>query len=131
MTKSGKSFLAMPEALVSGVFGTVLCILVAMLPMLMLELRQPILPGGHSSEILILLACIAIEALNIWRIWTALLDQSLPPGPSAAVRYQPSRYFLFRVIAVVWYLFHMAIALCFIGMCKYKAVHGGVLPAAG
>ena len=115
------------EAIVNGVFGTVLCVFVAMMPLLMVELQIPFLPRGPVSVILILAASVSIEARNIWRIWVAFLDPKIPPGPSAALRLQQSGSVFFRLPSIFWFSFHTFVAMNIIGLCKYKAFHGAVV----
>ncbi len=112
------------EAVINGMFGCLLCVLIALLPLLSLERKLPWMPAGNESVIILLLACLALEGMNIWRILTAHLDPKSPPGPSAALRYQPSSYFLLRLLSFLWYLFHMLSAAAFFMMCKYQALHG-------
>ncbi len=124
MSRSVKSNLAIVEAFVSGIFGTVLCVLIALIPLLMLDRIAAFLPAGDESVIVLLLVCMAIEGRNVWRIWAAFLDPNFPPGPSAALKYEPSASRITRMCFAVWYLFHTCNAMAFIGMCKYKAIHG-------
>jgi hypothetical protein len=66
-------------------FGILLCVMIGLLPLLSLERQLPWMPAGHKSVIILLLACLALEGVNIWRILKAYLDPESPPGPSAAL----------------------------------------------
>lgn len=82
--------------------------------------------SGHESVIILLLACLALESVNIWRILTAHVDQNSPPGPSAALRYKPSSNLALQFLPFLWHLFHMLLASVSIVMCRRKcyAFHG-------
>jgi hypothetical protein len=112
------------EAIINGTFGCLLCVLIALLPLLSLERKIPWMPAGHESVFILLLACLALEGVNIWRILTAHLDPESPPGPAAALRYKPTSNLVLRLLSFLWYLFHMLCAGAFIMMCKYQALHG-------
>ena len=111
------------EAIINGMFGCLLCVMIALLPLLSLERQLPWFPAGHESVIILLLACLALEGVNIWRILTAHLDSKSPPGPSAALRFKPSSIVILRLLSFLWYLFHMLSAGAVIVMCKYQALH--------
>ncbi len=111
------------EAIINGMFGILLCVMISLLPLLSLERRLPWMPAGHESVILLLLACLALEGVNIWRILTAHLEPESPPGPSAALRYKPSSNLVLRLLSFLWYLLHMFCAIAMIVMCKYQALH--------
>ena len=119
-----KSLFALIEAIWGGIFGTVLCCLMALVPVLLAEQNIPILPRGNQSVIIILAVCLLVESTNLWRIWRAVFDSEYPFGPAAALRYQPFRNHLLRAASVVWYLFHFCFAILFVMMCKYMAIHG-------
>ena len=74
------------EAIINGMFGCLLCVMIALLPLLSLERQLPWFPAGNESVVILLLACLAFEGVNIWRILTAHLDPESPHGPSAALR---------------------------------------------
>lgn len=123
MTSMKRGFSAL-EAVINGMFGILLCVMIALIPLLSLEQKIPLFPAGHESVVLVLLACVALEGLNIWRILTAHLDPQSAPGPSAALQYQPSAHIPVRMMSILWYFFHMLCAGAFIMMCKYQALHG-------
>ena len=111
------------EAIINGMFGILLCVLIALLPLLSLERQLPWMPAGNESVIILLLACLALEGVNIWRILTAHLDPESPPGPSAALRYKPPSNLVMRILSFLWYLYHILWAGGMIAMCKYQALH--------
>ena len=111
------------EAIINGMFGILLCVMIGLLPLLSLERQLPWMPAGHESVIILLLACLALEGVNIWRILTAHLDPESPPGPSAALFYKPSSSLVLRHLSFLWYLYHMLWASAIIVMCKYQALH--------
>ena len=111
------------EAIINGMFGILLCVMIGLLPLLSLERQLPWMPAGQESVIILLLACLVLEGVNIWRILTAHLDPESPPGPSAALRYKPSSNLVLRLLSFLWYLFHMLCAIAMIVMCKYQALH--------
>ena len=112
------------EAIINGMFGILLCVIIGLLPLLSLERQLPWMPAGNESVVILMFACVALESVNIWRILTAYLDPESPPGPSAALRYKPSSSLVLRLLSFLWYLYHMLWAGGFIVMCKYKALHG-------
>jgi|688.fasta_scaffold226388_2 hypothetical protein len=111
------------EAIINGMFGILLCVMIGLLPLLSLERKLPWMPAGQESVIILLLACLVLEGVNIWRILTAHLDPESPPGPSAALRYKPFPNLVLRLLSFLWYLFHMLCAIAMIVMCKYQALH--------
>lgn len=111
------------EAIINGMFGILLCVMIGLLPLLSLERQLPWMPVGHESVIILLLACLALESVNIWRILRAHLDTQSPPGPAAALHYKPTPNFVLRLLSFLWYLFHMLCAIAVIVMCKYQALH--------
>jgi hypothetical protein len=90
------------------------------------ERQLPWMPAGHESVFILLLACLVLEGVNIWRILTAHLDPQSPPGPSAALRYKPSSNLVLRLLSFLWYLFHMLCAIAMIVMCKHQALHAAM-----
>ena len=124
MTSMKRGFSAF-EAIINGMFGILLCVIIGLLPLLFLERQLPWMPAGNESVVILMFACVALESVNIWRILTAYLDPESPPGPSAALRYKPSSNLVLRLLSVLWYLYHMLWTGGSIVMCKYKALHGG------
>lgn len=127
MTGSHRKLFHGLEAIINGMFGILLCVMIALLPLLSLERQLPWMPAGDKSVIILLLACVVLEGVNIWRILAAYLDPELPPGPSAALCYNPSSNLVVRLLSFLWYLYHMLWAGGFIVMCKYKALHGATI----
>jgi hypothetical protein len=115
------------EAIINGMFGILLCVMIGLLPLLSLERQLPWMPAEHESVIILLLACLALEGVNIWRILTAHLDLNSPPGPSAALRYKPPSNLVLRLLSFLWYLFHILCAIAIIVMCKYQALHAAAI----
>ncbi len=111
------------EAIINGIFGILLCVMIGLLPLLSLEQQLPWMPAGHESVFILLLACVALEGVNIWRILTAYFDPESPPGPSAALCYKPSSNLVLRLLSFLWYLYHMLWTSAIIVMCKYQALH--------
>ncbi len=97
--------------------------MIGLLPLLSLERQLPWMPAGNESVIFLLLVCLALEGVNIWRILTAYLDPESPPGPSTESRYKPSSNLVLRLLPFLWYLYHMLWASEMIAMCKYQALH--------
>ena len=123
MTRSHRKLFHGLEAIINGMFGILLCVMIGLLPLLSLERQLQWMPAGHESVFILLLACLALEGVNIWRILTAYLDPESPPGPSAALRCKPSSNLVLRLLSFLWYLYHMLWAGGFIVMFKYKALH--------
>ena len=100
--------------------------MIALLPLLSLEPQLPWFPWfpvGNESVVIILLACLALEGVNIWRILTAHLDPKSPPDPTAALRFKPPSIVVLRLLSFLWYLFHMLSAGAVIEICKYQTLH--------
>ena len=97
--------------------------MIALLPLLSLEPQLPWFPVGNESVVIILLACLALEGVNIWRILTAHLDPKSPPDPTAALRFKPPSIVVLRLLSFLWYLLHMLSAGAVIVMCKYQTLH--------
>lgn len=122
MTSMKRGFSAF-EAIINGMFGILLCVMIGLLPLLSLEGQLPWMPAGNESVVILMFACVALESVNIWRILTAYLDPESPPGPSAALRYKPTSNLVLRLFSFLWYFYHMLWAGAFIVMCKYQALH--------
>jgi hypothetical protein len=112
------------EAIINGMFGIFLCVMIALMPLVSLEFNFGLFPAGNETVVIQLVLSVGLEGLNIYRILTAYLDPESPPGPSAALRYQPPSKPVFRLLSFLWYLFHMLSAAAVIVMCKFQALHG-------
>lgn len=80
------------------------------------------MPAGLESGITLLLGCVGLEGVNIWRILAAYLDPESPPVSSAALRTSSSNLAL-RLLSFLWYLYHVLWASEMIVMRKYEAMH--------
>ncbi len=63
MTSMKRGFSAF-EAIVNGMFGILLCVMIGLLPLLSLERQLPWMPAGRESVIIFLLACLALEGVD-------------------------------------------------------------------
>ncbi len=52
------------EAIINGMFGILLCVMIGLLPLLSLEQQLPWMPAGPQSVIILLLACVGLEGVN-------------------------------------------------------------------
>ncbi len=111
------------EAIINGMFGCLLCVMIALVPILSLERQLPWFPAGNESVSIILLACLTLEGVNIWRILTTDLNLNSPLSPSAALRFEPSSIVVLRLLSFLSFFFDMLSAGAVIVMCKYQALH--------
>ncbi|RLS72176.1 MAG: hypothetical protein DWI00_12360 [Planctomycetota bacterium] len=52
------------EAIINGMFGCLLCVMLALMPILSLERQLPWFPAGNESVSIILLACLTLEGVE-------------------------------------------------------------------
>jgi hypothetical protein len=52
------------EAIINGMFGILLCVMIGLLPLLSLERQLPWMPEGHEGVIILRLAWLSLEGVN-------------------------------------------------------------------
>jgi hypothetical protein len=112
------------EAIWGGIFGSMVCCLIALIPLLMVEQNFPARLPNNQAVMMILAVCLLVESVNLYRIWRAVFDAEYPFGPAVALRYRPFRNRVLRVPSILWLLFHSGFSVCLVTMCKYMAIHG-------